>query len=159
MRRLLKFMHTIGAIGLMGSMACLLVLLALSPAPTSLAEYALIRGAMGAIATWVFQPSLLLTLVAGLLAIALNRTYHNAGWAWVKLATGILIFEWSLVGVLGPIQAEAERSADAVAGHVTPVILAESPSAERNTLWMMLAIATVNVVFGVWRPRLSSLPD
>ena len=159
MRRLLKFMHTIGAIGLMGSMACLLVLLALSPAPTSLAEYALIRGAMGAIATWVFQPSLLLTLVAGLLAIAVNRTYHNAGWAWVKLATGILIFEWSLVGVLGPMQAEAERSADAVAGQVTPVILAESPSAERNTLWMMLAIATVNVVFGVWRPRLSRLPD
>lgn len=30
----------------------------------------------------------LLTLIAGLLAIAVNRAYHNAGWAWVKLAAG-----------------------------------------------------------------------
>ena len=51
-----KFLHTMGAIGLMGAMASLLVLLSATPAPSSLAAYALMRGAMGAIATWVFFP-------------------------------------------------------------------------------------------------------
>lgn len=148
-----------GAIGLMGSMATLLVMLGVAPPPTSLAGYALIRGAMGAVATWIFFPSLGLTLVAGLLAIGLNRGYHNAGWAWVKLATGILVFEGSFAGVLGPMQDEAERSAGALAGQVDPATLAGSPGAERNTLWLLLAVATANVVLGIWRPRLTRLPD
>src|SRR5271166_977633 len=99
MRRLIKFLHTMGAVGFMGAMACLLVLLRITPAPTSLPEYALMRAAMGAIATWIFLPSLALTLIAGMLAIALNPAYHNAGWAWVKLATGILVFEFSFMAI------------------------------------------------------------
>jgi hypothetical protein len=77
--------------------------------------------AMSSIATWMFLPSLALTLIAGLLAIAVNRAFHNAGWAWAKLATSF--------------------------------------SAERNSLWVLLAVATANVVLGVWRPRLTRLPD
>ena len=159
MRRFLKFLHTIGAIGLMGAMACFLVLFSMMPAPTALAEYALMRGAMGAVATWIFLPSLALTLVAGLLAIGVNRAYHNAGWAWVKLATGILIFEGGFVGVQGPMQEEAERSAAALAGQIDPATLATSLPAERNTLWVLLAVATANVILGVWRPKLTRLPD
>ena len=81
MRRLLKFLHTMGAVGLMGAMACLIVLLSLTPPPDSLAGYALMRGAMGAVATWIFLPSLALTLVAGLLAVALHPGFREAGWA------------------------------------------------------------------------------
>src|ERR1700743_3024995 len=44
-RRLMKFLHTIGAIGMMGAMADLLGLLSVPPPPTSLPEYALMRGA------------------------------------------------------------------------------------------------------------------
>jgi hypothetical protein len=40
MRRLIKFLHSIGAIGMMGAMACLLVLLALLPEPMRLSDYA-----------------------------------------------------------------------------------------------------------------------
>ncbi len=50
MRRLLKFLHTMGAIGLMGAMACLLVLMSVSPPPTDMAGYATMRAAMAAIA-------------------------------------------------------------------------------------------------------------
>src|SRR5262245_4432284 len=99
----------------MGALACLLVLFGLTPAPSSLPEFALMRAAMGGIATWVFLPSLALTLVAGLLAIAVNRAYHSAGWAWAKLATGILIFEWGFAAVQGPMQQEAELSARVLA--------------------------------------------
>jgi hypothetical protein len=150
----MKFLHTMGAIGLMGAMASLIVLLGLVPSPSALPSYALMRGAMAAVATWIFLPSLALMLVAGLLAIALNRAFHTAGWAWVKLATGILMFEYGFVGVQGPMQREADRSAQALAGRVDPATLAESLGAERGTLWVLLAIATANVVLGVWRPRI-----
>lgn len=72
----------------MGSMISLLVLLSIAPPSTSLAEYASIRGARGSIATWIFFPSLGLTLIAGLVAIAYSRGYHNAGWAWAKALSG-----------------------------------------------------------------------
>jgi hypothetical protein len=155
MRRLLKFFHTIGAIGLMGGMACLLVLLGAAPSQTALAEYAQLRIAMGSIATWILLPSLALTLVAGLLAVAANRTYHNAGWAWVKLATGVLVFEWSFTAIVGPMQQEAELSAQALAGGASAATLGQSLGSEASSLWVMLLVATVNVVLGVWRPRLS----
>ncbi len=158
-RRLLKFLHTMGAIGLMGAMACLLVLLVLSPAPSKLAEYALMRGAMSAIATWVYLPSFVLTLIAGLLAIAANRAFHNAGWAWVKLATGLAVFEGSFVGVIGPMQAEAEQSAAVLAGKAEAATLAQSLGPEQGTLWLLIAVAAANVVLGIWRPKLTSIPD
>ena len=142
----------------MGAMASLLVLMSVAPPPTSLAGYALMRGAMGAIATWIFLPALALTLVAGLLAIALNQGYHDAGWAWVKLATGVLVFESGL-GVQGSMRQEAGRSAGALAGQVDPAALAGTFEAERNTLWVLLAVATVNVVLGIWRPRFTRRPN
>jgi hypothetical protein len=53
---------------------------------------------------------------------------------------------------------EAEQSALALAGRVDPATLAETLGAERNTLWVLLAVATANVVLGIWRPRLVRLP-
>lgn len=159
MRRLLKIMHTLGAIGLMGAMMCLLVLLSITPAPSSLAEYSLMRGAMAAIAKWIFMPSLMLTLIAGLLAVAFNRAFHNAGWAWAKLLSGLLIFEYGLVGIQGPMQQEADQSVLALAGSVEPSSLATTLGSERMSLWALLAVATANVVLGVWRPRFTNLPD
>ncbi len=153
MRRLLKFLHTMGAIGLMGAMACLLVLFAFVPPPAERAGYALMRGAMAAVATWIFLPSLALTLLAGLLALA-QRAFHRAVWAWAKLATGVLMFEGGLVYVQGPMQQEGERAAEALAGRIDPATLALTSGAERNTLWLLLVISTANVVLGVWRPRL-----
>jgi hypothetical protein len=159
MRRLMKFLHTMGAVGLMGAAACLLVLIGFTPAPAALAEYARMRAAMGGIATWVFQPSLALTLIAGLLAIALNHTYQNAGWVWAKLATGVLIFEGGFTAILGPMQREAELSARALGGEVDLSALTGSTVAERTSLWVILAVATANVVLAIWRPRLTRIPD
>lgn len=159
MRRLVKFLHSIGAIGLIGAIACLLVLLSIAPQPDSIVSYALIRGAMGTIATWIFFPSLGMTLIAGLLAIAFSRGYQNSGWAWAKAASGILIFEAGFVGVLGPMQREAEQSAKALAGEIDLATLATAVTAEKGTLWVLLAISVFNVAFGIWRPRLTRLPD
>ena len=159
MRRLMKFMHTMGAIGQMGAMACLLVLLTFVPAPTSLSEYSLMRGAMGGIATWIFLPSLVLVLITGLMAMAVNPGYHSAGWAWAKLLSGILVFEWGFAAIQGPMQQEAELSARALTHEVDPAALAASLGAEWKSLWVLFAVATANVIFGIWRPRLTRLPD
>ncbi len=158
MRRTLKFLHTMGAIGMMGSMACLLVLMIFEPPATSLAGYALMYGAMNEIGSWIFYPSLAVTLIAGLLSIAWTNAFHSAGWAWAKLATGVLLFEGGLVYIQGPIKEEAARSADALAGKLDPAAITGSYGAERNSLWLLLAVATANVVLGVWRPRFGRLP-
>jgi hypothetical protein len=51
----------------------------------------------------------------------------NAGWVWVKVATGILIFEAGFVSVQGPMTQEAARSASALgAGQFDPAMLAAS---------------------------------
>ena len=159
MRRLLKFLHTMGSAGLLGAMASLVVMLSLAPAPSALAGYAAMRGAMGAVATWIFLPALAVTLMSGLLAMALNRTFLNAGWAWLKLATGVLMFEGGLVYVQGPMKQEAEQSARALAGHVDPAVLAVSLPGVRGTLWVLLAVATANVALGIWRPRILRIPQ
>ncbi|MDO9440375.1 MAG: hypothetical protein Q7T73_05750 [Beijerinckiaceae bacterium] len=151
MRRLLKFLHTLGAIGMMGAMVCLLVLLAQAPPPAQAAEYAALYGAMGRIAGWVLLPSLGLTLVSGLLSMAANRAYQNAGWALVKLATGVLVFEAGFAGVVGPLQDEAERSAQALANSTA---LVETSGAIAGTIWVLMAIGALNVALGVWRPRM-----
>jgi hypothetical protein len=142
MRRFLKFLHTMGAIGFMGAMAALLVLLHLSPASPAGADAALLRTAMAAIANWVVMPSFVLTLIPGLLAIAATRAYHNAGWAWIKAASGVLVFAGGL-HVLAPIQ-----SGD-------PAALA---AGETGTIWVLLAVSTANVVLGIWRPRFLRRP-
>lgn len=143
----------------MGAMACLLALFSFIPTPTSLSEYALMRAAMGAIATWIFLPSFGLTLISGLLAMAVNRAYHSAGWAWAKLLSGVLVFEWGFAAIQGPMQQEAELSARALAHEVDPATLGAMVGAEWKLLLVMLALATVNVILGIWRPRLTRLPD
>lgn len=158
MRRLLKFLHTMGAAGMLGAMASLVVMLGVSPGPAAVPEYAALRGGMGAVATWVFLPSLALTLMSGLLAMAVNRAFLGAGWAWLKLATGVLMFEGGLVYVQGPMRQEAEQSARALAGRVDPGTLAASLGAERGTLWVLLAVAAANVVLAIWRPRILRIP-
>jgi hypothetical protein len=134
-------------------MAAFVVLLSVAPPPTSLPAYAAVTGAMGQIATWIFFPSLTATLVAGLLAIAANPAFMDIGWVWIKAATGILVFEGGLVHIQGPIQEEAKRSASALAGRLDPAALTGAFGGLRNTLWVLLAVATANVVLGVWRPR------
>jgi hypothetical protein len=153
LQRLLKFFHTMGAVGFMGSLACLVVLEHIAPPPSSLAGYAVIRAAMATIAMWVYVPSFLLTLVPGLLAIAVTPAFHNARWAWIKAATGILIFAGGL-HALAPIQDEARLSAEAIAGRLSPTALAGTSSAEAGTMWVLLAVSTANVVLGIWRQRI-----
>lgn len=79
--------------------------------------------------------------------------YHGAGWVWAKLATGVLMFEGTLLGVQGPMEREALTASRVLAGELPASNLAMSISAEIGSLWVLGAVAVVNVALGVWRPR------
>ena len=131
----------------MGSLASLLVLMIFSPPSTSPAGYALMHGAIAAIAKWVFFPSFALTLIAGMMAIAVNRAFHDAGWAWVKLATGILVFAGSFQ-VLARYRTKPRKAW---------VRRSQRRSESKARCGFFLAVSTANVVLGVWRPRLTRI--
>ena len=40
-----------------------------------------------------------------------------------------------------------------------PAILAAVIAPTRNSIWVLLGVAAANGVLGVWRPRLTRLPD
>ncbi|MEM1306540.1 MAG: hypothetical protein AAGG99_03365 [Pseudomonadota bacterium] len=155
--RALKFLHTVGTVGVLGALACLLVLLWFLPPISEQAAYAYARIAMGRIADWVFMPALCVTLVAGLLSIAASRVFQNAGWVFVKLAMGILVFEASLVAVHGPVSREAERAAGVLAGTSDASGFGTGLHSEALALWIMVVLSLANVVLGVWRPRIGRL--
>jgi hypothetical protein len=154
MRRLLKFLHTMGSAGFLGALASLLAIMAIGLPARDPESYVLTWRALSAVATWVFFPALAVTMIAGMIAFAWNRAFFSQGWAWAKLATGVLVFEGGLVGVQGPIKAEAERSAEALANHLAPSVIMAGGDVGVGPLWVMLVVATANVVLGVWRPRL-----
>lgn len=155
MRRLIKFLHTLGAIGLIGALSTHIILLAVMPESVSLGEYSAWRQAIGAIAKWLLLPSLGLVLVSGLLAMAFGDQFHSAGWAWAKLALGVVTFEWTLLAVQGPAQRAAEAGIRAAAGEVDVAAITEMVRGEWASLWVILAIALLNVALGIWRPRFS----
>ncbi len=152
--RLLKGLHELGAIGVMGALGACLVLLIAAP-PDSLAGYAAIRRGMDAIARWMLVPSLAIVLISGLLSIAANRAYMDAGWAWIKALLGIAMFEGTLLNIQATGRKVMELSEAAVAsGQPDAAALAPLLRTEWLGLWTMFALSFVNVLLGVWRPRL-----
>src|SRR5262245_21079735 len=118
MKRSLKFAHELGTVGYMGAV---LTHMLLSYRAEGLAadEYATMRRAIATIAQYLLVPSLLLVLLSGLVAMALHRGFHNAGWAWAKLATTAVILEGTLLAVSAPAQTGAEVATELAAGEAT----------------------------------------
>lgn len=141
----------------MGAAAALAIILILTPAAIGTAGYAPILVATSKIAAWIISPSIVLTIVTGLLAMLANPAFQDVGWVWAKAATGILILQAGL-HVLGPIQEEAKRAAGALAGGSDPANAARLLEAEVNTLWVLLAVSVANIALGVWRPRFPEYP-
>lgn len=154
LRRLLKFLHTLGAAGLMGGLAALAVVITLAPGALGGADSLPVKEAMAKIAALIIGPSMVVTVIAGLLAIAINPVFHEAGWVWMKAATGILVLEGCL-HVMGPIGEAAKRGA---AGGAGPANTASLLAGEGATLWVLLAVSAANIALAIWKPRLPRIP-
>jgi hypothetical protein len=156
MRRLLKFLHTLAAVGMGGALATHLVLLASLPDPASLEAYAAARQGIALVSRYILLPSLGLVLVSGLLAMASGDRFYNAGWAWAKLGTGVLLFEGTLVTVQRPAERAATQSYEALQDNLAPeqaAQVAQLVASEWASLWVILALVVANIALGVWRPR------
>jgi hypothetical protein len=152
-KKILKLLHVLGTVGMLGALVSMLVLHTLLPPPEALVAYTTLRVAISRIAEWVLLPSLGLVLVGGLLAMAVGKHFHNAGWAWLKLALGVVMFEGTLLAVQGPAEREAALAEQAIAGDASPAGLALSLASEWYSLWIIALLAVLNIVLGIWRPR------
>ncbi len=141
----------------MGAIAAMVAVMILTPTSIGALGYVPMVAAMAKIAAWIIAPSMVLTVVSGLLSMAANPAFQDAGWVWAKAATGILILEGGL-HVLGPIQEEAKRGAGALVGAAAPASAARLLASEGATLWLLLAVAAANVALAVWRPRFPKIP-
>jgi len=154
MKRALKFVHTLGAVGVTGALAAGLVLLAAPlPADSPLA-LATLRSGLDKLFTWILLPSLLLVLISGLLSIAVHAPFREARWVWVKALLGLSLFEGILGGIQGPARRAAEYADALVDGTAQAGIVETLLPNERILLSAMLVIAVVNIVLAIWRPRL-----
>jgi uncharacterized membrane protein len=151
-KRLIKLLHELGAIGVVGGLAACLVLVATAPTDPVVA-YAATRQNIANLVRWLLVPSLALVIVSGLLSIAINEAYKNAGWAWIKALLGISMFEGTLLTVAASARHAAELSEKAVSGAGEPELLEQVLRTEWGGLWVLLAVAVANIVLAIWRPR------
>ena len=151
LRKSLKTLHELGAIGVMGSLAACLVLAATAPvaSPVGLAA---VRHGIAQVTQWLLVPALALMLVSGLLAIAATDAYKYAAWAWIKALLGISMFEGTLLTVGASARQAADFSALAASGHPDPAQLAAAVRTEWGGLWLLLGLSFVNLLLAVWRP-------
>ncbi len=154
LKRFIKAAHELGAIGATGAFCGVLVLLWTAPR-SPISAQAAAQAQIAALEKWLLGPSLALVLISGLLAIAANKPFHCAGWAWVKALLGVSIFEGSLLTVVASGQHAAEAASLIAAGESRTPELAELLRTEWGGVWIMLALSLANVVLAVWRPRLS----
>ncbi len=153
MRKTLKICHTVAAGGLIGGLACYMMLLVVAPQETPEA-YADLRHSIQALSNYVLLPSLAIALISGLLSMMVHKPFQDRGWVWIKALSGILMFK----GVLTIVSAKAAYAATMARkianGEAPPDALQSLYAMEWGTLWVVMAISIANVVLGVWRPRI-----
>ena len=153
MQRLMKFLHVMGAIGMIGALAAILVVHASLPPATDVDAYVQMREVLDDLARYLLFPSLGLVLFSGLMSMSLGKFFTGAPWAWAKLALGVVMFEGTLFAVQGPMQREAELARRVMEGSADAAELGLSLQSEWGSVWVILLVAVANVVLGVWRPR------
>jgi membrane-associated protease RseP (regulator of RpoE activity) len=152
MKRFLKILHEIGTVGTMGAIAAVLILL-VSARGSSAEQYAVVRLGIDHLARWLLLPSLGLVLFTGLVTMAVHRSFHNAGWAWIKALLGVSVLEGTLGGIIGTARDAAAVSSRVAAGTADSGLLAPILRQEWGALWVILFLSLVNIVLAVWRPR------
>lgn len=159
MRRVMKFLHSVSAIGLAGGLAAYVTVLLAAPAELTVGEHAALRAGLAGVSSWLIVPSMLITIVTGLLAMTVHHPFMNQPWVWVKALTGLLIFEATLASIDAPAQQTAKALADAVGTGIGPADVAKLLRDEWTAWWILLGLSIANVALGIWRPRFGLRPS
>jgi hypothetical protein len=154
MKRLLKFLHEVSTVGIMGALVAQLILSAYARGLAA-HDQAVVRAGILLLSEWLLLPSLAVVLVSGVFAIAIHRPFHNAGWAWVKALLGVAMLEGTLGGVQGTAREAAAITKKIAEGHAEPGLLEPVLRHEAGGLWVVLALSVINIALAIWRPKLS----
>lgn len=153
MRIILKILHTLSASGLIGGLAAMMIVLALSP-QGSPETYADMRQTLASIARYALMPSLGVALVTGLLAMIVHSPFLDKDWVWIKALLGVSMFEGVLVVIEGRARAAARLAREIAEGGAPTEAFASAIRMEWAALGVVMALSIANVVLGVWRPRI-----
>lgn len=155
-RRGVKFLHTLTGLGLVGGLGAYMLVLWAGPGVESVEAYAAMRQSLAAVSKWLILPSMLGVILSGLLAMALNFRYMESPWVWLKLLSGVLVFEGSLGAVDGPAKSAAILSTRAVNGEIDAAALAAGVRDEWTGFWTLLFLSAANIALATWRPKFQS---
>ncbi|MBS0377491.1 MAG: hypothetical protein JSS29_03310 [Proteobacteria bacterium] len=150
--RAIKLLHELGSMGTLGSVAVCLLLL-LHRGPGSAPDLVVISDAVSMVVRWVLLPSFIATILSGLLALVATPPYMDSGWAWLKALLSLSLFEASLM-LSGTAHDLGLLSRQAAGGTDVWLEIVHTQRTESGVLWVLLGVSIVNVVFGIWRPRL-----
>jgi hypothetical protein len=156
MRRLLKYIHTVATMGLVGAFVVQLIVAARTPPMVTTEPLALLgaRALMADVATWILVPSTAAMLVSGLILMGSNKAYSSAGWVWMKALLGLVLIKAVLLinhSAARDIAALVAQGLDA--DPANPAELARLVRMEWLGTWLGLAIALVATALGIWRPK------
>lgn len=152
MRQLMKFLHTWSSAGVIGALFAYMLVLVRTPQATAL-QYADMRVTIEAICNVILIPSLGVSLVTGLLSMAVHRPYQEKTWAWIKALLGIGMFEATFAISQSKAHYAAELARKIAEGEPKTEMLELALRSEWTTLWALMAISVANIALGVWRPR------
>jgi hypothetical protein len=153
LRRVLKIFHEISSAGVIGAIAANMVLLSVA-SMSNMAEYLVVRRGIDGIARYVLLPSLGVVLFTGVLAIAVHRPFHSAGWAGLKAVFGVSMLEGTLGAVNATAREGLEIAEQIVAGKAEASAMNDVLRHEWGGMWLILTLSVLNIVIGVWRPKL-----
>jgi len=152
-RRVVKLLHTVAAAGVIGTLLAQMALISSLSVDAHPQTVASVRASVAHLADTVLLPSVAAALISGLLAVIVHRPFTLQGWVWFKGLLALSMFEGSLLGIVGPANRAAEIAARIAAGTAEQATLAEATRGERGSLFVILSVALLNVVIGIWRPQ------
>lgn len=152
-KKVIKMFHIAGSIGMAGGLAAFMMVVSAAPDIAASEAYASAREILDLLSNWLILPSMVLVVFSGVISMAIHFPFHNAGWVWVKLLFGLLVFESTLASIDGPAQQALKAVERAMAGEISEAQLIASVSDKWGAWWVLLVIAALNVIISVWRPR------
>ncbi len=155
LRRSLKLLHILGAVGLAGGLGAYMLVLGAGPAPEAVSEYAALRQSLAMLSKWLILPSLVAVVLSGILSMAVHHPFQDKGWVWAKLLADLLIFESTLATVDGPARRALDIAERARLGEIDAAAMMLEINDRWGAWWVLLTIFLLNVVLGIWRPRFS----
>ncbi len=103
--------------------------------------------------SWVLLPSLICVVISGLISIAVHTPFHNAGWAWLKAALGLVLIEGTLISIIGKTKLIYQQIAGIDGEPLNQITLTQHSGGLKIALWVILALIVANIILGIWRPK------